>query len=97
MGKATNITYYTCQESLFYLNMNNPKDFFRIGRVRISVTDEERAIQTIKDTIKRKEKGYVCISTMRTVAIANKDDCYQDVMENSLLMKDTSLINPLLN
>ena len=65
--------------------MNNPKDFFRIGRVRISVTDEERAIQTIKDTIKRKEKGYVCISTMRTVAIANKDDCYQDVMENSLI------------
>lgn len=65
--------------------MNNPKDFFRIGRVRISVTDEERAIQTIKDTIKRKEKGYVCISTMRTVAIANENDCYQYVMENSLI------------
>lgn len=67
------------------MNPNNKKDFFRIGRVRISVTDEERAIQTIKDAIHRKEKGYVCISTLRTVPIANKDDSYQEVMENSLM------------
>ena len=60
-------------------------DFFRIGRVRISVTDEERAIQTIKDVIHRKQKGYVCISTLRTVVVANKDDKYQEVMEHSLM------------
>lgn len=65
--------------------MNNPKDFFRVGRVRISVTDEERAIQTIKDAIHKKVKGYVCISTLRTVPIANRDDSYQEVMENSLM------------
>lgn len=65
--------------------MTNPQDFFRIGRVRISVTDEERAIQTIKDAIHRGEKGYVCISTLRTVPIANRDDSYQEVMENSLM------------
>ena len=63
----------------------NEKDYFRIGRTRISVTDEDKAIQTILDSIHRKEKGYVCVSTMRTVIIANKDDGYQEVMENSLM------------
>lgn len=61
------------------------QEFFRVGRVRISVTDEEKAIQTIKEAIHRKQKGYVCVSTLRTVVIANKDDKYQTVMENSLM------------
>lgn len=65
--------------------MNNPKEFFRIGRVRISVTDEDKAIQTIEDAIHSKQKGYVCISTIRTVIIANRDDSYQEVMENSMM------------
>lgn len=65
--------------------MDNPKDFFRIGRVRISVTDEEGAIQTIKDAIHKKENGYVCVSTLHTVPQANKDDSYQQVMEKSLM------------
>lgn len=65
--------------------MTNPQDFFRIGRVRISVTDEERAIQTIKDAIHRKEKGYVCISTLHTVPQANENDAYFEVMESSLM------------
>ena len=63
----------------------NEKDFFRIGRTRISITDEDKAIQTIKDAVHRGEKGYVCISTLRTVPIANKDDKYWEVMENSLM------------
>lgn len=61
------------------------EDFFRIGRVRISVTDEERAIKTIKEAIHNNKKGYVCVSTLRTVVIANKDDKYQEVMEHSLM------------
>ena len=63
----------------------NEKEFFRIGRTRISVTDEDKAIRTIKDAVQRGEKGYVCISTLRTVPIANKDDKYWEVMENSLM------------
>lgn len=59
--------------------------FFRIGRTKISVTDEEKAIQTVVDSILHKKKGYVCISTLRTVPIANKDDKYWAVMENSLM------------
>lgn len=61
------------------------QEFFRVGRVRISVTDEEKAIQTIKEAVHRKQKGYVCVSTLRTVVIANKDDKYQTVMENSFM------------
>ena len=67
--------------------MNNflEKDYFRIGRVRVSVTDENRAINTIKEAIHAKKKGYVCVSTLRTVVIANNDDQYHDVMENSII------------
>lgn len=64
--------------------MNN-KDFFRIGRVRISVTTEDSAISTIKEAIHNRQKGYVCVSTLRTVPIANRDDRYQEVMEHSLM------------
>lgn len=64
--------------------MNN-KDFFRIGRVRISVTTEDNAISTIKEAIYNRQKGYVCVSTLRTVPIANRDDNYQEVMEHSLM------------
>ena len=61
------------------------QEFFRVGRVRISVTDESRVIETIKDAIHQKQKGYVCISTLRTVVIANKDNHYQKVMEHSMM------------
>lgn len=66
------------------IEMNN-KDFFRIGRVRISVTTEDHAISSIKEAIQNRQKGYVCISTLRTVPIANRDDKYWNVMENSLM------------
>ena len=67
------------------MDKNTNKQFFRIGRTRISITDEDKAIQTILDAIHRNEKGYVCISTLRTVPIANRDDKYWEVMENSLM------------
>lgn len=65
--------------------MNKSESFFRIGRTRISLTDEDKAIQTIVDAINNKQKGYVCVSTLRTVPIANRDDSYQEVMEHSLM------------
>ena len=63
--------------------MSCENNIYRIGRVRISITDEEKAIQFIKDSVHNKRKGYICISNMRTVSIANKDNKYQEVMENS--------------
>ena len=67
------------------MDKSTNKQFFRIGRTRISITDEDKAIQTVLDAIHRNEKGYVCISTLRTVPIANRDDKYWEVMENSLM------------
>ena len=66
-------------------SISNPKDYFRVGRVRISVTDEEHAIQTITDALQKGVKGYVCISTLHTVPQANDNDAYFKVMENSLM------------
>lgn len=65
--------------------MNNQEDFFRIGRTRISITDESKAIRTIISAIDSNQKGYVCVSTLRTVPIANRDDRYWAVMEKSLM------------
>ena len=67
------------------MDKSTNKQFFRIGRTRISITDEDKAIQTVLDAIHRSDKRYVCISPLRTVPIANKDDQYWGVMENSLM------------
>lgn len=67
------------------MTQDRNKEFFRIGRVRISVTTENKAIENILNNIRQGQKGYVCVSTLRTVVIANKDDDYQEVMEHSLL------------
>ena len=60
-------------------------NFYRIGRVRISITNENDAVKFILEHVKGKKGGYICISNMRTVSIANRDDKYQEVMENSLM------------
>lgn len=59
-------------------------EHFRIGRTRILVTNQKDAAERVKRLIHDGVKGYICISTMRTVVIANKDDSYHKVMENSL-------------
>jgi N-acetylglucosaminyldiphosphoundecaprenol N-acetyl-beta-D-mannosaminyltransferase len=61
------------------------QDFFRVGRTRISITTEDDAILSIKKAIERRVKGYVCISTLRTVHLSNSCDQYFEVMENSLI------------
>ena len=61
------------------------KNFYRIGRVRISITNEDEAVKSIIGFVKEKQGGYICISNMRTVSIANKDNKYYEVMENSLM------------
>lgn len=38
--------------------MANQRDFFRIGRTGISVTDEDNAIQTVLDSFRNKQKEY---------------------------------------
>lgn len=59
-------------------------DYYRIGRVRIHITNLIDCSKRIIECIDKNRKGYVCVSNMRTVAIANTDDEYHQVMENSL-------------
>ena len=58
--------------------------FFRIGRTRILITNQKDSALKIKQLLQKKAKGYICISNMRTVVLANTDDQYHDIMENSL-------------
>lgn len=63
----------------------NPEfDYYRVGKAPIYVTNQEDAANRVKELISKNKKGYICISTMRTVVIANNEPKYLDVMENSL-------------
>ena len=59
--------------------------YYYIGRVPIAITNIDKTAALIYDTIVRSGKGYVCVSNMRTVTLANKDDKYDKVMKHSLL------------
>ena len=58
---------------------------YRIGRVLIAITNYEKTIDFLHKTIQEGGKGYVCVSNMRTVTLANKDDKYFEVMKASLM------------
>ena len=58
---------------------------YRIGKVPVHVTTVQDASARILSAIAAGEKGYVCVSNMRTVVAANRDPAYLNVMEHSLL------------
>lgn len=58
---------------------------FRVGKAPVHVTSVQDACDRILAAIAAGEKGYVCISNMRTVVAANRDPAYLEVMEHSLL------------
>lgn len=60
-------------------------DSYRIGRAPVHVTTVPDAGARILSAVAGGEKGYVCVSNMRTVVAANRDPAYLDVMEHSLL------------
>ena len=60
-------------------------DFYRVGRVPIHLVSVNSVRDTVVSTLSEDRKGYICISNMRTVALAQKDDAYFRVMEHSLL------------
>lgn len=57
----------------------------RIGRVYISTMSADEAAGEIAGIVMSGGRGYVCVSNMRTVVIASRDDEYLRVMQNSLL------------
>ena len=46
-------------------------DFYRINRVPIAITNYNKTIVILRDSILEGDKGYVCVSNMRTVTFAN--------------------------
>lgn len=63
----------------------NPEfEYYRVGKAPILVTSQADAAKRVKKLIHTGKKGYICISTIRTVVVANKDSKYLEVMENSL-------------
>ena len=58
---------------------------YRIGKVPVHVTSVSDVRDRILAAVEAGEKGYVCVSNMRTVVAANRDPAYLDVMEHSLL------------
>lgn len=59
------------------------KDRYRIGKVYVTITDPEQAKQQVKNAVAEKLGGYVTLSDVRSVSIANKRPDYCDVLNNS--------------
>ena len=64
--------------------MTKPESY-KIGKVPVHVTSVSDARDRILAAVAAGEKGYVCVSNMRTVVAANRDSEYLDVMAHSLM------------
>ena len=60
-------------------------DFYHIGRVPIHLVTVTGVRDAVNEAISEGRKGYICVSNMRTVSLAQKDDSYWEVMERSLM------------
>jgi len=60
-------------------------DFYLVGRVPIAITNYDKSITLLHQTIVEGGKGFVCVTNMRTATFANEDDKYYKVTEGSLI------------
>lgn len=58
---------------------------FLIGKVPIDVVSVEAVCDIVKQSVKLRRKGYICVSNMRTVVDANSDNSYLEVMRHSIV------------
>lgn len=58
---------------------------YRIGKVYISATNPSDAKQRITKAVEEGVNDYICVSNVRTVAYANKDDAYREVMNRAFM------------
>lgn len=58
---------------------------YTINKVAISATGPMEAKHAVEQYVKEKTSGYICVSNVRTVAIANKDAAYRNIMEGALM------------
>lgn len=64
--------------------MTNPKRYF-IDKIGISIVNLSTAVAFIEEFIAEKKWGYVCVTEERTAYIANHDEQYCNIQNNSLI------------
>ena len=58
---------------------------YKINKVEISIVNIRRSIELTDRAINNGHKGYICVTNSRTTYLANKDDNYCQIQNNSLL------------
>ena len=58
---------------------------FSVGKTYISRTNPQDAIDRITDAAINGKGGYICVSNLRTVLLAGKDEEYRQVMKDSFM------------
>jgi N-acetylglucosaminyldiphosphoundecaprenol N-acetyl-beta-D-mannosaminyltransferase len=58
---------------------------YLIGKIKINKTNLKDTIKNIGSSIKNKQYGYICVTNSRTAYLANKDDAYLNIQNNSLM------------
>lgn len=58
---------------------------YRIGKVYISATSPDDAKLSIEKAVEDGVNDYICVSNVRTVAYANKDATYREVMNSAFM------------
>lgn len=65
--------------------MAEKQSSFRIGKIHISKTNPESAIDTITNAAISGMGGYICVSNMRMIRFAGKDKTYKQLMDESFM------------
>lgn len=58
---------------------------YNISKVAITATSPMEAKHAVEQYVKEKTNGYICVSNVRTVALANKDASYRNIMAGALM------------
>lgn len=89
MGKywLSVVLYFSDYRFLLFslMEMEKKNERYRIGRVGISVTNPQDAERRITKAALAGENGYVCVSNVRTVYMANHDEAYREVMDEAMM------------
>ena len=59
---------------------------YQIGKIKICVTNLEMTLSFLKRCIQNNNTGYICVTNARTSYLANKDQEYCFIQNNSLLV-----------
>lgn len=57
---------------------------YKISNIRLNIISRQDLIRFLKENLDRLN-GYICVTNVRTAYLANKDESYADIQNNSLL------------